>query len=165
MFLHSYLFVPIFVNNYFYMIEIIRAACSILPATELTFLSLHMYLYLKGSTQPKIHITWEKVKIKVVRNWILSKKDSESICLFPTGVEQGAQKMSMFEVLFCQERANYIHLRVQHSQKFASHRKKLKIKIVQNWITSKKVSERICLSPSRVELGGSKDWHVRSIIL
>ncbi len=29
------------------MIEIIRAACSIIFATELKFLSLHMYLYSK----------------------------------------------------------------------------------------------------------------------
>ncbi len=31
--------------NYFYMIETIRAACSIIPAAKLTFLSLHVYLY------------------------------------------------------------------------------------------------------------------------
>ncbi len=33
--------------NYFYMIEIIQAAHSIIPAAELTFPSLHMYLYIK----------------------------------------------------------------------------------------------------------------------
>ncbi len=47
-FVGSYLFVPISAYNYFYMIEIIRAVRSIIPATELTFLSLHMYLYSKG---------------------------------------------------------------------------------------------------------------------
>ncbi len=47
MFVHSYLFVWISAYNYFYMIEIIRAARSIIPAIELTFLSLHMHLYPK----------------------------------------------------------------------------------------------------------------------
>ncbi len=32
--------------------EIIRAARSIIPATELTFLSLHMYLYSKALPSP-----------------------------------------------------------------------------------------------------------------
>ncbi len=45
MFIRSYLFVPAY--DYFYMIEIIRAARSIILPTELTFLSLHMYLYPK----------------------------------------------------------------------------------------------------------------------
>ncbi len=35
----------------------------------------------KGSTLPKIRITWKKLKIKVVQNWILSKKVRERICL------------------------------------------------------------------------------------
>ncbi len=33
------------------MIEIIRAARSIIPVMELTFLSLHMYLYSKSTTK------------------------------------------------------------------------------------------------------------------
>ncbi len=46
----SSLFVPIYAYNYFYMIEIIRAAHSIIPAAEVPFLSLHMYLYSKDHT-------------------------------------------------------------------------------------------------------------------
>ncbi len=46
-FLRSYLFATIFAYYYFYMIEIIRAVRSIIPAEELTLLSLHMYLYSK----------------------------------------------------------------------------------------------------------------------
>ncbi len=42
--------VPISTYNYFYMIEIIRAAYFIVPTAELTFLSLHMYLYSKTQT-------------------------------------------------------------------------------------------------------------------
>ncbi len=47
MFVCSYLFVLISSYNYLYMLEIIRTTCSIIPATELTFLSLHMYFYSK----------------------------------------------------------------------------------------------------------------------
>ncbi len=48
----SWKIVPISAYNYFYMIEIIRAVRFIIPAMEVTFLSLHMYLYSKGS--PKL---------------------------------------------------------------------------------------------------------------
>ncbi len=39
------------------------------------------------------------------------------------------------------------------------------IKVVQHWIPYKKVNWRACLSPSRVELGGSKDCHLWNTIL
>ncbi len=44
-------------------------------------------------------------------------------------------------------------------------KKKLKIKVVQNWISYKKVHERICLSPPGMEPGGSKDSHLWKIIM
>ncbi len=43
------------------------------------------------------------------------------------------------------EWANYIQFRAQHCQKYASHEKKLEIKVVRHWILSKKVRKRICL--------------------
>ncbi len=49
-----------------------------------------------------------------------------------------------------------IKFRVQHCQKYTSHKKKVQIKVVQNWISYKKVCKRICLSFPGVELGGSK---------
>ncbi len=53
----------------------------------------------------------------------------------------------------------------QRCQKYASPGKKLNIKVVRNRISSEKVRERICLSPRRGELGGSKDWYGWKIIL
>ncbi len=44
----------------------------------------------------------------------------------------------------------------QHCQKYASHQKKLQIKVVRNRILSKKVHERICLLPPGMELGAQK---------
>ncbi len=40
------------------------------------------------------------------------------------------------------------------------YQKIVQIKIIQNEILYKKVTRRICLSPTRVELGGSKDCHL-----
>ncbi len=57
-----YLFVPISAYNYFYMIEIIRVARSIIPAIELTFLSLHMYLYSKAGTC-LCRIKWRRTSV------------------------------------------------------------------------------------------------------
>ncbi len=54
--------------------------------------------------------------------------------------------------------------KTQRCQKYASHEKKLQIKVVRNWISYKKVRERMCLSPPRVQLGGLKDWHVWSTV-
>ncbi len=54
---------------------------------------------------------------------------------------------------------------VQRCPKYESYQKKLQIKVVRIWISSKKVRERVCLPLHRVELGGSKDWKVPSIIL
>ncbi len=59
----------------------------------------------------------------------------------------------------------HIQFRAQRCQKYASHEKKLPIKVVQNWIFYKKVSKWICLSLSRVELRESKDWYGWNIIL
>ncbi len=56
MFVRSYLFVPISAYNYFYMTEIIRVARSMIPATELTFLSRHMYLYSKGKIDASLDL-------------------------------------------------------------------------------------------------------------
>ncbi len=47
----------------------------------------------------------------------------------------------------------------------STHHMKLQIKVVQNWILYKKVCKSICPSPSRVELGGSKDWYGWNMIL
>ncbi len=44
-------------------------------------------------------------------------------------------------------------------------KKKFRIKVVQNWILYKKVRERICLSPPRVELDSSKDQYVNNLII
>ncbi len=38
-------------------------------------------------------------------------------------------------------------------QRYALHQKKVQIKVVRNWISYKKVSGHICLSPPGVELG------------
>ncbi len=60
---------------------------------------------------------------------------------------------------------NYIQSRAQCCQKYASYQKNLQIKVVRNWISYKKVPERIRLSPPRVELGDAKDWYGWNIIV
>ncbi len=71
----------------------------------------------------------------------------------------------MVEKIYCTETAKYIRLRAQRCQKYASHGKKLKIKVVWNWISSKKVRKRVSLSPPGVELGGFKDQYVWNLIM
>ncbi len=61
--------------------------------------------------------------------------------------------------------ANYIHFRTEHCEKYALYEKTLQIKVVEHWSLYKKVSGLICLSPPKVELGNSKDYHLWNIIM
>ncbi len=65
------------------------------------------YIQCRAQRSQKYASRGKKLKIKVVQNRILSKKVHERICLSLPGVELGARKIGMFEVLFCRETANY----------------------------------------------------------
>ncbi len=60
----------------------------------------------------------------------------------PPKWSQGAQKINMIEIQRT-ETAECILFRIQHRRTYASHEKKLQIKVVGNWISYKKVRERI----------------------
>ncbi len=115
----------------------------------------------------KIYITSKKVSNKKLFGIEFWAKKSASVYVYlPLEWSYGARKIDKFEVLFCRETVNYLQFRARHCQKYTSHQKKLPIKVVQNWISSKKVRKGICLSPPpREELEGLKDWQVRSIIM
>ncbi len=83
MFVRSYLFVPISAYNYFYMIKIIRAVRSIIPAAELTFLSLHMYLYSKVTIHKTISMITSIVGTRLynTQNAFLSSNQQMNISL------------------------------------------------------------------------------------
>ncbi len=49
------------------MIEIIQTVHSIIPATELTFLSLHMYLYSKGATNSAAFLPTLQINLNYCR--------------------------------------------------------------------------------------------------
>ncbi len=51
----------------------------------------------------------------------------------------------------------YFNLGLNAAKKYASHQKRLQIRVVRNWILSKEARKRICLFPPGVELGGLKD--------
>ncbi len=50
----------------------------------------------------------------------------------PPPLEVGAQKNGELKTLLCRETVNYIQFRAQRCQKYASHQKKLPIKVVRN---------------------------------
>ncbi len=54
----------------------------------------------------------------------------------------------VIEILYCTKNENHFQYRPQRCQKYASQEIKLGIKVVWNWISYKKVSERyLCLPP------------------
>ncbi len=76
----------------------------------------------------------------------------------------GARKIVVVEKLGCTEMANYIRLRAQLCQKYSSPEENIKMKVVWNWISFKKVLEPICLSPIGVELGGLKEFNSEKLL-
>ncbi len=107
----------------------------------------------------------KKLQIKVVRHWISSKKVRELICLSPPGVELGDSKDWQVPSIILKGNSKLHSIYCSILRKIRTASKKFQIKVVRNWISSKKVRERVCLSPCGVELGCSKEWQVRSIIL
>ncbi len=118
-----------------------------------------------GSTQPIYRLYKKIVKIKVVENWISYEIVSDCTCLSLLGVELGVSKDRVFEILECTEMGKWIHFRAQCCQNYWLYQKIIQIKVVENWISYKKVSGDTCLSLPAVELGDSKDWYVSNIIL
>ncbi len=103
---------------------------------------------LLGWTLLKIHIASKQVSIKSFSELnFVQRKSASAYVYLPPEWSCGARKIGKFEVLFYRKTVNYIQFRAQRCQKYTSHQKKLPIKVVQNWILSKKVHKRICLSP------------------
>ncbi len=119
------------------------------------YLLSNMYSYqtmgkvdsLSGWMPPKIRITLKKASNKSCSelNFIQKKNPRVHMCISHKEWSYGARIIDMVKIWCCTEIANYIQFRVQRCQKYASHPKKLQIKIVWNWISYKKVHERTCL--------------------
>ncbi len=67
------------------------------------------------------------------------------------------------KILYCTETANYIQFMDQSCQKYASHSKKLQMKVVQNRILYKKVRSAYVYLPHN-GVGDLKDWSSWNII-
>ncbi len=74
-------------------------------------------------------------------------------------------KKSNFQHFWTMWLKYYIVLKWQITLNFGLTSKKCGIKVVRNWILYKKVCERLCLSPHRVEIGDLKDSHLQNIIM
>ncbi len=71
----------------------------------------------------------------------------------------------MVEILSSTEMTNCFQFRAQYCQKYASHKKKLQIKVVWNWISYKRVLMCICLSPHRSGTRGLSSYSNRTFAL
>ncbi len=94
--------------------------------------------------------------------WALNflQKSQWHTCLFLPGVE-----LWVSEDLYCNEIEKQIHFWTEHGQNYRLYKTIVRIKVVQNWISYKKVNGCTCLSPPGVELPGLKDGYVSDIIL
>ncbi len=131
-----------------------RLKYYILLKLQITFI---LGLNAAKNTHPKKTFEW-----KLFGNEFRTKKSENAYLHLPPEWSQVTRKIDMVEILYCTKPANYIHFRGQCCRKYTSHqKKKLRIKVVQNWISYKKVCERICLSSHQ---GGAK-WCERLIWL
>ncbi len=119
-----------------------------------------------GLTLPKTCITWKKLQITVVRNWIWYKK----LCPYPPWVELGGYKDQYVRNLIMYRNGKLDSPWASTLSKICSILKK-NVKIFWNRISYKKVCESICLFPPRVELWGTKGlpflnfWNVNQNIV
>ncbi len=96
----------------------------------------------------------------------IQKSQQAHMSIPPPRVElSGARKIDVVEILFFTKSEKHIQFRAQRCQKYASNQKKASYKSCLELNFAPKNPKRICLSPSGVELGGWKDWHVRSVIM
>ncbi len=70
--------------------------------------------------------------------------------------------MTIFEILKYTKMAKLNHIRAEQCQKYVLYRRRPQIKVLENSISYKNISMRICLSPTREELGASKEGHFRN---
>ncbi len=103
---------------------------------------------LLGWMRLKIRIASKTFQIKVVRNWILYKKVRTCICLSTPRVELEGSKDWQLQSIILKGNSKLYTFRAQCCQKYASHQKKLHIKVVHYWISSKKsVSAYVYVPP------------------
>ncbi len=143
------------------MIEIIRAARFIIPATELTFLFLHMYLYLKAETKLAAVVGFQNLLVMAASlktlyqvelvGYIFQAHTSTSSC---SGA-RGLQRSVCLKSYNVQKRVITFTLGL-NTAKNTHYMKKASGKVVRNWLSYKKVNVRVCLSPPVVELGAPR---------
>ncbi len=113
---------------------------EILPCTEMAnYIQFRAQCCQKYTSHPK------KLQIKIVWNWISHKKVRKHICLSFGKVELGGAKDWYGWNIILHWNSKIHSFRDQRCQKYASHQKKVQIKVVWNSIPYKKVHERICL--------------------
>ncbi len=106
----------------------------------------------------------KKLQMKGVQNWIAYKKSPRAQMSSSYGAEPGTSKDWYDCYIILLKLQMTLHLGFD-AMKNTHFQKKLHIKVVQIWISYKKVPERMCLSPYRAEPGASKDWYGCYIIL
>ncbi len=83
-------------------------------------------------------------------------KKYEHICLSPPGVKLGGSKDWQVRSIILKGNSKLHSIYGSMLPKLPITSKKLQIKVIWNWIFSKKIHKRICLSAEGVELWGSK---------
>ncbi len=124
----------------------------------------HKNFCIYGWTLLKILIILKKASNKscLELNFIQKVRERTYLPPLPQSGAMGIERLIWLKYYIVLKQEITFNLGLNY-QKYASHQKKLQIKVVWNWISYKKVRECICLSPFGVELWGSSAYSNRTL--
>ncbi len=117
-------------------------------------------------TLPKIRITSKKASNKsCLKLNFIQKSPGAHMSISPWSGARGLERLASSNYYSEGKQKITFNLGLNAAKNTHGIKKKLQIKVVQNWISYKKVRECMCLSPPGVELWGSRDTHLWKIIM
>ncbi len=97
---------------------------------------------------PKISIIKKYFKLKLLVIKFLTQKSVGAHVYLPQEWSYATRKIDTFQI-YCTEVRKYTRFRVELGQKYALYQTMLQIKVVEHYISYKKVSGCTCLSPQK----------------
>ncbi len=114
---------------------------------------------------PKLQIIPKIVQISYRKLNFVQKSQWAHMSISPRSEARGLERCLFLKYYNVLKWEYMVHFLDKCCKNYQSYQKIVQIKVVRKWISYKKISERIYLSPPGVELGVSKNCHFWNIIM
>ncbi len=147
-------------QNLLVVVVVLMAHCQVgsaVATSAVYILQVHMSLYAwSGARRLErfLRIIWKKASHNSCLEFnFVQKSQRMHMSISPIRGARGLQRSVCLKSYYVQKWEIRFTLWLNAAKNMHYMKKKLRMKVVQNWISYKKVRERIYLSPPRVELG------------